>query len=93
MPWDTKKTIPTVVKESKGEFATKIWPILEDRCISCHSPKSAKKKKNPKGGLRLDAAEWIMRGVVEEGEPISITQITRGSTRQPNRIFDVFSSA
>jgi uncharacterized membrane protein/mono/diheme cytochrome c family protein len=57
-----------VPKKSTGEFATKIWPILKDRCISCHGPKSAKKKKNPKGGLRLDTAKWILRGVVDDDE-------------------------
>jgi len=55
-------------KKATGDFALKVWPIFKKRCITCHGPKTKKKKKNPKGGLRLDTPEWIKKGVVEEDE-------------------------
>jgi len=64
----SEKKKASVAKKTTGEFATKIWPIIKERCLSCHSAQTEKKKKNPKGGVRLDTPEWIRRGEVEDGE-------------------------
>ena len=39
------------------DFYKQVYPILKESCISCHGP------KKQKGKLRLDTAEWIMKGV------------------------------
>lgn len=47
------------------DFATQVWPILEARCVDCHRAPyrdDAGRQRNPKGGLRLDGREWILRG-------------------------------
>jgi uncharacterized membrane protein/mono/diheme cytochrome c family protein len=49
-----RKTIANV--QEAVVFTDIIQPILTDKCGSCHS---AKKQK---GGLRLDAQEWILKG-------------------------------
>jgi hypothetical protein len=48
------------------DFAKQVWPILQESCYSCHreaykDPKTGRLKK-PKGGVRVDTAEWIMKG-------------------------------
>jgi hypothetical protein len=53
-------------------FEADVLPILE-RCFRCHAAPSPKLKA-PKGGLRLDGAEWIRRGgeggtVLTPGKP------------------------
>ena len=58
-------------------YATQIVPILDKYCVSCHGPKKpdSPTKKGPKGGLRLDTPEWIMKGtedtpqVIVPGDP------------------------
>jgi len=51
---------------AKVDYTKDVWPIIKDRCVSCHSLDN--KKKKAKAGLRLDTPEWIKRGVVDEGE-------------------------
>src|ERR1051325_11405618 len=38
-------------------FEKKVRPLLEERCLECHSP-----EKKVKGGLRLDTREGWMKG-------------------------------
>jgi uncharacterized membrane protein len=49
-----KKIIANV--QEAGAYADIIQPIIQEKCYTCHS--STKQK----GGLRLDAAEWILKG-------------------------------
>ena len=37
-------------------FATRVWPLLDSRCIQCHGP------KKQKGALRLDSREAALKG-------------------------------
>ena len=46
------------------EFATKVWPLLESRCISCHGSET----KDLKGGLDLRTRDALLRGG-GSGEP------------------------
>src|SRR5215467_1846484 len=51
-------------------FEKKIRPVLVERCYECHSAKA----KKPKGGLRLDSRQGILRGgdsgrVIVSGDP------------------------
>ncbi|MFT5128138.1 MAG: hypothetical protein ACI8W8_001747 [Rhodothermales bacterium] len=48
------------------DFAKQVWPIVQESCYNCHreaykDPKTGRLKK-PKGGVRVDTAEWIMKG-------------------------------
>jgi hypothetical protein len=48
--------------KGKIDFASQIWPILEERCIECHSTAKAGpdgKLKKPKGGVVLDTKDGI----------------------------------
>jgi uncharacterized membrane protein len=49
-------------------FASRVAPIFEDRCTTCHGP------EKKKGKLRLDSFDYLMRGgkdgiVVKPGDP------------------------
>jgi hypothetical protein len=42
------------------DFEKQIWPILESRCVECHTNEAADgKKKKPKGGVTLDSKAGI----------------------------------
>ncbi len=45
----------------KVDFATQIWPILEKRCVECHSAPHTEngRTKKPKGGVILDSKDGI----------------------------------
>jgi len=45
-------------------FEKQILPVLQNKCLDCHSAPSVVdgKKKNPKGDLRLDAAWAMLKG-------------------------------
>ncbi len=45
-------------------FEKEIWPILQKKCVDCHRAPYEEngRKKEPKGGLRLDAAWAIIKG-------------------------------
>ena len=47
---------PAPAAGATGVFATTIWPVLQERCISCHGP------EKQKGELRLDSPEAILKG-------------------------------
>ena len=63
------------------DFGKHVYPILNDSCLRCHAATyedTRGKTKKPKGGLRLDTAEWIMKGYVnKEGE--TETVVTPGN--------------
>ena len=47
------------------DFAEDVWPILEARCVDCHRAPYRDERgrmRQPKGGLRLDGKDWILRG-------------------------------
>lgn len=60
------------VSAEKIDFGKDVYPILKESCLRCHAEAYEDKRgrlKKPKGGLRLDTAEWIMKGYVnDEGE-------------------------
>ena len=43
-------------------FRDEVWPILEERCVECHKAPYEKNgvMKEPKAGLRLDGAAYIL---------------------------------
>jgi hypothetical protein len=49
---------------SAVDFTKEIWPILEAKCVECHRATFEEngRKKEPKAGLRLDAAWAILKG-------------------------------
>lgn len=46
------------------EFAIRVWPLLESRCLSCHGSDGEEQK----GGLDLRSREALLQGG-ESGEP------------------------
>ena len=50
------------------DFETHILPIFQESCFDCHSDPAQRKGKKPKGGLRLDSAEYIRTGG-DDGAP------------------------
>jgi uncharacterized membrane protein len=61
-----------IFAEDKVDFTKKIWPIVKEKCVKCHKAPYKDKRgrlKKPKGGLRLDTAENIMKGS-EDGKVI-----------------------
>ena len=59
---------PAAEKVSVAFFTSRVAPIFEDRCTTCHGP------EKKKGKLRLDTFENVMRGgkdgvVVKPGDP------------------------
>lgn len=50
--------------EAGVNFRTQIWPIFQKSCLECHRAPYTEKgqTKNPKGGLRLDGASYILKG-------------------------------
>jgi mono/diheme cytochrome c family protein len=55
--YDISKLPPAATKEGVT-YATDIQPIFEKTCYPCHGPKTAK----PKGKLRLDTLELVLKG-------------------------------
>jgi hypothetical protein len=49
---------------SAVSFEKELWPVLQKKCVDCHAAPTVEdgRKKEPKGGLRLDAAFAIMAG-------------------------------
>jgi len=54
-PVDTSK-LPPPAKQSGVTYDKDIHPILQASCIRCHGP------ERPKGGLRLDSLEGVLKG-------------------------------
>ena len=55
--YDTSKLPPASSKEGVT-YAADIQPIFEKSCYPCHGPKTPK----PKGKLRLDTLELVLKG-------------------------------
>lgn len=68
---------------SKGiSFHDHVFPLLEERCLDCHSEPYVKNGRtiHPKAGLRLDTYEWVIKGnldgiILEKGNPEESTLI------------------
>jgi uncharacterized membrane protein len=74
----TTVTAPTSPQVYATFFATRVEPIFNDRCVTCHGP------EKKKGKLRLDNFEDVMRGgkhgaVVKPGDPKNSELIRRVS--------------
>jgi hypothetical protein len=69
------KTGNTSSDMGKGiSFHNHIFPLIEERCLDCHSEPYVKNGRtiHPKAGLRLDTYEWIIKGnldgtIIEKG--------------------------
>lgn len=49
----------------KIDFGKEIYPILRERCLSCHAAPYEDTRgriRKPKDGVRLDTPEWIQKG-------------------------------
>jgi len=57
-------TVCAQVTHAVVDFKKDVWPILEKRCVECHkAPYELNGKlKEPKAGLRLDGAAYMMHG-------------------------------
>ena len=65
-----------------SEFATKILPILQNNCYSCHSG------NRPIGGLRLDARSFAMRAIIPgNGKDSRIIHRLQGLDNEPQMPF------
>jgi hypothetical protein len=49
---------------SAVNFEKEVWPFLQKKCVECHAASKVVdgRKKEPKGGLRMDAAFALMAG-------------------------------
>jgi hypothetical protein len=65
------------------DFRKDVWPILDSRCIECHKSPYEKNGvlKNPKAGLRLDGAAYMMHGS-DDGPVIIVNHPSRSSLYQ-----------
>ncbi len=57
------KEVKGAAKVEKIDFEKQIWPILEKRCLECHSTAKASpdgRMKKPKGGVVLDGKDGIL---------------------------------
>ena len=53
----------TATAQDTPSFERDVLPILESRCYKCHRAVDSRGRvRTPKGGLRLDGKEWILRG-------------------------------
>ena len=73
----------TALAADKVDFAKDVWPILHDKCVSCHRApyKKGTRVKKPKGDLRIDTKELFLKGgedgkVVVPGKPDDSTIYT-----------------
>ena len=65
--YDTSKLPPASTKTGVT-YATDIQPIFEKSCYPCHGPKTPK----PKGKLRLDSLEAVLKG--SEDGPVVVAK-------------------
>ena len=56
----TATRAPADAEDSTAFFESRIRPVLVEHCYKCHSGRA----KSPKGGLRLDSREALLRGGV-----------------------------
>jgi hypothetical protein len=54
----------TGVSHAVVSFEKQLWPIFQKKCVDCHAATKVVdgRKKEPKGGLRMDAAFALMAG-------------------------------
>ena len=52
---------------TRKHFRTKVLPLLEARCFECHGPKVSE----PKGGLRFDSREALLKGGESGGSVVA----------------------
>jgi hypothetical protein len=69
--YDTSKLPPAMAKTGVT-YATDIQPIFEKSCYPCHGPKTPK----PKGKLRVDSLELILKGS-EDGPVVTPGDIAK----------------
>lgn len=64
-------TLPALSSQAAVNFEKQIFPILQKKCLDCHSATKIVdgKPKKPKGDLRLDAA-WAMLKGAENGPSV-----------------------
>ena len=64
----------TLISFLKGiiNFEKEVLPILQERCVECHKATHEQngRLKQPKAGLRLDGAAYIMHG--SDGGPVVV---------------------
>ena len=61
----------TTVEAADIDFGKQIYPILRDNCLSCHAAPyedTRGRTKKPKAGLRLDTAELIAKGTLDDDD-------------------------
>ena len=60
----TALALPALQVHAAVNFEKDLLPVLQKKCLDCHSAPTVVdgKKKNPKGGLRLDAAWAMLKG-------------------------------
>ena len=51
-------SVRTDADEATAFFESRIRPVLVEHCYKCHSGRA----KSPKGGLRVDSREALLRG-------------------------------
>ena len=63
---------PTLVFGADIDFKQSVLPILQERCISCHSAPYTKsgRLRKPKGGYRVDTRENIIRAGESEKQAV-----------------------
>lgn len=67
---DQSQPAPSAGQDGQGVFATKIRPVLDAKCVICHSA------TKHKGGYRLDQPEYAMKGgdsgfaAIKPGDPL-----------------------
>ena len=69
--YDTSKLPPAAAKTGVT-YAADIQPLFERSCYACHGPKTPK----PKGKLRLDSLELVMKGG-EDGAAVTPGDIAK----------------
>ena len=75
--------IPSFSSQAAVSFERDILPVFKERCLDCHqAPKEVNgKKKEPKAGLRLDAAWAILKGS-EDGPVLKAKESAKSSLHE-----------
>lgn len=75
--------VPSLTTHAAVNFEKEILPFFKERCLDCHqAPREVNgKKKEPKAGLRLDAAWAIMKGS-EDGPVLKAKESAKSSLHE-----------